>query len=120
MLPFLWLALATAPPAESGGFPAIELRDPSRNPHGTVGLCIRWAADPRHVADAVVVVSSGDEDLDQGVASAVRRMEWEQPDRYHGEWIGMNMAIGAGAPTGQPLPKCDAVKPPPRPAARGS
>jgi hypothetical protein len=101
---------------QGGSLPPIELRNPNPNPHGTVGLCIRWGEDPKHVADVVVVVSSGDEDLDQGIAGTVRRMEWDRPTRgYHHEWMGINLAVGANPDLNQPLPKCDGVKASPAP-----
>jgi hypothetical protein len=105
---FLSVSLAAAA-LQAGSLPPIILRDPNRDPRGTVGLCIRWGKDSKHVADAVVVVSSGDEDLDQGIAGMVRRMEWDRPARYHHEWIGINMAVGANAELNVTPPKCDGV-----------
>jgi hypothetical protein len=109
-MPF-FLSMSLAAALQAGTLPPIRLRDPNRDPHGTVGLCLRWGEDPKHVADVVVVVSSGDEDLDQGIAGTVRQMEWDRPTgRYHHEWIGINMAVGANPQLNLPLPKCDGVK----------
>ncbi|HEY0414479.1 MAG TPA: hypothetical protein VGD66_15195 [Allosphingosinicella sp.] len=74
---------------------------------GTAGVCVRWGADPKHAAEAVVVVSSGNPTLDRALPPTILNMEWERPasPAYQGEWIGILMAV-AGAPANMPLPDC--------------
>lgn len=72
---------------------------------GTAGVCVRWDS-ATHVADAVVVVSSGNPTLDRALPDTIRSMAWPAPDPpYHGEWVGITMAV-AGAPANMPLPSC--------------
>ena len=85
--------------------PATQEEDDSLR--GTVGVCIRWGADPNHVADAVVVVPSGNPTLDDAIPNTIRAMTWERPAHdYHGEWVGITMAVSGGT-SKIPLPTCD-------------
>ena len=80
---------------------------------GTVGVCIRWGADPNHVEEAVVVAGSGNPVLDQATPDTVRNMVWPRPtgNSYAGGWIGVNLAV-AGDTSVRPLPSCASLKQP--------
>lgn len=80
---------------------------------GSVGVCIRWGRDSHHVADAIVVISSGNPTLDRAVPDTIKNMEWERPSSpsYKGEWVGIVMAVDGSAPN-ESLPNCDRL---PRP-----
>lgn len=88
---------------------------------GTVGVCVRWGDDPDHVAEAVVVVSSGNPILDDATPRSVRGMEWPRPtgNSYNGGWIGVNMSFEEDTPENWPLPNCASLPQPKptRPAA---
>lgn len=74
---------------------------------GTVGVCVRWGVDPHHVADAIVVTSSGNAQLDEKAPDTVREMHWDRPtDGYHGEWVGITLQV-AGSDMTLPAPQCD-------------
>jgi hypothetical protein len=105
----LAIAVLLAAPSRSGAQPANAAQDdPSLR--GTVGVCIRWGGDPKHVADAVVVVPSGNPVLDRAIPDTVRAMTWDKPDGdYHGQWIGITLQV-AGGSGDMPLPTCDAAK----------
>lgn len=82
MIGLLALAAATTGASQSNA----DLR-------GTAGVCIRWDR-PAHVADAVVVVSSGYPTLDALLPDTIRAMkEWPAPDAYDGGWVGINFAV---------------------------
>jgi TonB family protein len=73
---------------------------------GTAGVCIRWDR-PAHVADAVVVVSSGNPKLDAALPDTIRAMkEWPAPDAYDGGWVGINFAVAGDPGNDRPLPDC--------------
>lgn len=73
---------------------------------GTAGVCVRWGEDQEHVAQAVVVQSSGNPQLDEMIASSVKTMAWPAPgDGYKGEWIGVSLSVGGAAPIST-LPNC--------------
>ena len=95
------------------GVLGIAAPDGDTDVRGSVGVCIRWGSDPHHVADAIVVVGSGNPTLDRAVPDTIKNMEWERPNSptYHGEWIGIVMAVDGSAPN-LPLPSCDGL---PRP-----
>jgi hypothetical protein len=83
---------------------------------GTVGVCVRWGADPHHVAEAVVVVGSGNAALDEATPRSVEGMTWERPTgaQYHGEWVGITLSFDEPATTpAPPLPSCASLKMPP-------
>ncbi len=86
---------------------------------GAVGVCIRWADDPEHVAEAVVVWPSGNAALDAATPATVRGMTWPRPagPDYRGEWIGVVLRVG-GAPAPPGLPKCDGLPVPANAADR--
>jgi TonB family protein len=72
---------------------------------GTAGVCIRWDR-PAHVADAVVVESSGNPTLDAALPGTIKEMkEWPAPDAYDGGWVGVNFSV-AGDTDDRPLPDC--------------
>ena len=73
---------------------------------GTAGVCVRWGEDQEHVAQAVVVESTGNAQLDEMIASSVKTMKWPSPgEGYKGEWIGVSLAVGGAAPIST-LPNC--------------
>ena len=72
---------------------------------GTAGVCIRWDR-PAHVADVVVVVSSGNPILDTALPDTIRALkEWPAPDAYDGGWVGINFSVD-GDKDNRPLPNC--------------
>jgi hypothetical protein len=78
---------------------------------GTAGICVRWDG-PTHVADAVVVVSSGNPALDAALPETIKAMEWQRPaPPYAGGWIGITMAV-EGAADSIPLPNCAELQAP--------
>jgi hypothetical protein len=76
---------------------------------GTVGVCIRWGADPAHVEDALVVAPSRNDALNAFVTTQIKAMEWQRPKSdYHGEWEGVNLVFGQTDPDSK-LPDCRGV-----------
>jgi hypothetical protein len=73
---------------------------------GTVGVCIRWGADPAHVEEALVVAPSRNDALNSFVTTQIKAMEWQRPKSdYHGEWEGVNLVFGHADPDSK-LPDC--------------
>jgi hypothetical protein len=75
---------------------------------GVVGVCVRWGDDAHHLAEAVVVDSSGDVNLDQAVPETLRSMTWDKPDGYDGQWLGLSVGV-SGAKPADTLPDCDGL-----------
>jgi hypothetical protein len=75
---------------------------------GVVGVCVRWGDDAHHLAEAVVVDSSGDATLDQAVPETLRSMTWDKPDGYAGQWLGLSVGV-SGAQPADTLPDCDGL-----------
>ena len=99
-----WLLMASAP-----GSASLD---------GSADVCMRWAEDPHHVADAIVVQSSGNPALDAALPASIVALDWPAPtgDDYAGEWIGIRMTIGSTPPSDErALPDCSALPVPERP-----
>jgi hypothetical protein len=109
----LTLVALTMALAQFGGKPAPL---PESDVRGTAGICIRWGEDSNHVAEAVVVSSTGNPALDAALPATVRRMTWKRPARDIGAWMGIYMAVG-GYPTPVGFPECSHL---PTPAKRSS
>ena len=62
--------------------------------NGVVGVCVRWGADPRHVEEAVVAVTSGNAALDSAIPATVRAMDWTPAGNYRGQWVGYWLTVG--------------------------
>lgn len=77
---------------------------------GAAGVCVRWADDPHHVAEAVVVNSSGNPTLDAALPESIEAMTWPAPTSpdYAGEWVGIRIAVG-GSPSGGVQPDCSTL-----------
>jgi hypothetical protein len=75
---------------------------------GVVGVCVRWEADPAHVAEVVVVVPSGNATLDTAIVPTVKAAPWPKPAGDAGGWVGRYVAISAPAPAG-PQPTCEGL-----------
>jgi hypothetical protein len=81
---------------------------PQATGKGVVGVCVRWGDDAHHLAEAVVVDSSGDATLDQVVPETLRGMTWDKPDGYAGQWLGLSVGVD-GAKPADTLPDCDGL-----------
>jgi hypothetical protein len=73
---------------------------------GVVGVCVRWEADPAHVAEVVVVVPSGNATLDTAIVPTVKAATWPRPAGDTGGWTGRYVAISVPVPAG-PQPTCE-------------
>lgn len=99
----LLLAAGTAAPAFAADAPVAAA---ATSLGGTAGVCVRWGDDREHVAQAVVVESTGNTQLDEMIASSVKTMSWPAPDEgYVGQWIGVSLSVGGAAPISS-LPNC--------------
>lgn len=78
---------------------------------GAPGVCIRWnRPNSSRVAEAEVVRSSGNRELDARVARSIPQMDWPVGvDDYRGQWVGIWMSVG-GAPIPTDLPDCSALR----------
>jgi hypothetical protein len=72
---------------------------------GVVGVCVRWADDDHHLAEAIVVEPSGDSTLDTLVPNTLRGMTWNKPAGYGGEWLGLSVGVDGAKPSDK-LPDC--------------
>jgi hypothetical protein len=108
ILPLLLLASAPSSAPAQG----VALRGVHR---GVVGVCVRWGADPRHVAEAVVAVHSGNATIDGAVPEAVRAMDWPVPRNYRGQWAGYWVTVGGAQnlPVSDSYPACSQLPDPP-------
>ena len=82
---------------------------------GTAGVCIRWGADLSRVEEAVVVVSSGNPNLDASLPVSLPRWSWPRGDGQPGRWIGIWVSIGEAGVRRDPPDCSDLPAPPPRP-----
>jgi hypothetical protein len=106
-------APATAAPAEAP-------------PVGVVGLCVRWGVDPLRIADAIVVESSGNLEVDALASAAVRSAAIPKPEDDTGGWRALSMGFGGVEPPASP-PDCGSLQdvsaepatPAPAPAPEG-
>jgi len=89
--------------------PSAGEQDPAMK--GTVGVCVRWGADPAHLAEVIIVEPSGNSALDSVVPNTLRGMEWKKPDGYQGEWIGLSVGVAGASPTGR-VPDCGSLTEP--------
>lgn len=62
----------------------------------SVGVCVRWGVDDRHIEDAVVVEPSGDVALDRSIPGSLRAMPWARPAGDQGQWVGVSIALNGG------------------------
>jgi hypothetical protein len=106
------LDLPPAPPAFVQTAPAATPAHPRTPPPpvqsplaGVVGVCVRWEADPAHVAEVVVVIPSGNATLDTAIVPTVKATNWPRPAGDTGGWTGRYVAISAPVPAG-PQPDC--------------
>lgn len=78
---------------------------------GPVGICVRWNTDPEHVADAVVVISSGDATVDRRVRENTRSVKLRRPtsSSYKGQWVGMLVATSPVRPKAE-VPNCSHLR----------
>lgn len=81
---------------------------PQATGQGVVGVCVRWGEDAHHLAEAVVVDSSGDATLDQAVPDTLRSMTWDKPEGYNGQWLGLSVGV-SGAQPADTLPDCNGM-----------
>ncbi|MDQ0466879.1 hypothetical protein QO010_004676 [Caulobacter ginsengisoli] len=113
----LMLAASTAAPAFAADAPVVASGEALG---GTAGVCIRWGEDRDHVAQAVVVQSTGNVQLDEVIASSVKTMNWPAPgEGYAGQWVGVSLSVG-GAPPISTLPNCALLDAPAVPGSTAS
>ena len=94
------LAVVAAALLASGAVQA-KPTDPAKpSAAGSVGVCVRWGADDRHIEDAVVVAPSGDVALDKSIPDSLRAMTWVRPDGDQGQWVGVSIALNGGSAAG--------------------
>ena len=72
---------------------------------GVVGVCVRWGDDAHHLADAVVVDSSGNSLLDEAIPGTLRSMAWDKPAGYDGAWLGLSIGVDGAKPSDK-MPDC--------------
>lgn len=117
MITLMLAGLLTAMPAPA------QVPGPSASAmRGAPGVCIRWEARrPNRVAEARIVQSSGNAELDRRVRERIPSMDWPiGVDDYRGQWVGVWLAVGgATAPEG-PLPDCSGLPDRSWPAAPAS
>jgi hypothetical protein len=105
----LALSLAAAARAQP---PAVEpfllQPTPEEQAIGAVDVCVRWGADPAHLAEVIMTNSSGDKDLDARIPDMIRSMPYPKPADDAGEWFGLSLSFGAAEPH-HTLPDCDAA-----------
>ena len=103
----LSLAVATqAQPAAPGPF--LLQPTPEQQAIGAVDVCVRWGADPAHLADVIMTNSSGDKDLDAKIPDMIRSIPYPKPADDTGEWFGLSLSFGAAEPH-HALPDCEAA-----------
>ena len=99
----LLLAACVSAPAFAADAPVVGSSEAAG---GTAGVCVRWGEDRDHVAQAVVVQSTGNPQLDDVIANSVKAMDWPAPgENYAGQWIGVSLSVGGAAPIST-LPNC--------------
>jgi hypothetical protein len=101
LFPAAGAAAAADTQAAPGAAEAQELK-------GTVGLCVRWGADPTRVAEVVVVQPSGDARVDAMASATLKTMPFPRPDGDSGSWRAMSMGIGGAEPLAK-APSCDGL-----------
>ena len=81
---------------------------PEQKAIGAVDVCVRWGADPAHLAEVVMTNSSGDKDLDAKIPDMIRSIPYPKPADDTGEWFGLSLSFGAAEPHHAP-PDCEAA-----------
>jgi hypothetical protein len=73
---------------------------PVDRPTAPIGVCVRWAANPDRVADAIIVTSSGSAALDRKVRDQTLSMTMRRPTsaKYQGQWVGIIVATSPTPP----------------------
>lgn len=94
------LAIAAAALLASGAVQAKPTDLAKRSAANSVGVCVRWGVDDRHIEDAVVVEPSGDIALDKSIPGSLRAMNWARPDGDQGQWVGVSIALNGGSAAG--------------------
>ncbi|HEY4031960.1 MAG TPA: hypothetical protein VGM25_16560 [Caulobacteraceae bacterium] len=103
----LLLLLGSACAARAQG-PFLLEPTPEEKLIGAVDVCVRWGADPAHLADVIMTNSSGDTGLDAQIPDMIRSIPYPRPADDTGEWFGLNLSFGAAEPH-HALPDCDAA-----------
>jgi hypothetical protein len=111
----LSLAAAHAQPAAAG--PMLLEPTPEEKAIGAVDVCVRWGADPAHLADVIMTNSSGDKTLDAKIPDMIRSIPYPKPMDDDGAWFGLSLSFGAAEPH-HTLPDCDAATRAPAPAPK--
>ena len=110
----LALSLAAAVRAQPPAAPAPGVQPfllqptPEQQLIGAVDVCVRWGADPAHLAEVIMTNSSGDKDLDAKIPDMIRSIPYPKPADDAGEWFGLSLSFGAAEPH-HTLPDCDAA-----------
>lgn len=102
------LAGVGAAHAQPNAGPFLLQPTPEEQTIGAVDVCVRWGADPAHLADVLMTNSSGDKDLDAKIPDMVRSMPYPRPAGDDGAWFGLSLSFGAAEPH-HALPDCDAA-----------
>ncbi|MGZ3277935.1 MAG: hypothetical protein ACXU82_01675 [Caulobacteraceae bacterium] len=96
---------------------------PQEKAIGAVDVCVRWGADPAHLAEVIMTNSSGDKDLDAKIPDMIRSIPYPKPTDDAGEWFGLSLSFGAAEPHHVP-PDCEAAvrtaRPPVAQSANGA
>ena len=103
----LGLVLASAGAARAQA-PFLLEPTPEEKAIGAVDVCVRWGADPAHLAEVIMTNSSGDKDLDAKIPDMIRSIPYPKPADDDGEWFGLSLSFGAAAPRRTP-PDCAAA-----------
>ena len=102
----LGLALALAGAARAQG--VLLQPTPEERAIGAVDVCVRWGADPAHLAEVIMTNSSGDKALDAQIPDMIRSIPYPRPADDGGAWFGLNLSFGAAEPHHAP-PDCEAA-----------
>jgi hypothetical protein len=104
----LTLACAGAARAQAPSAGFLLEPTPEQKAIGAVDVCVRWGADPAHLADVLMTNSSGDKDLDAKIPDMIRSIPYPKPADDTGEWFGLSLSFGAAEPH-HALPDCAAA-----------
>ncbi|MDB5421430.1 MAG: hypothetical protein JWR59_1377 [Brevundimonas sp.] len=86
--------------------PQSETPAPAPRLVGVVGICVRWEADPLHVAEVVVVRPSGNPTLDAAMAPTAKATNWPKVAGDTGGWTGRWVSMGGVPIPPGPQPDC--------------
>ncbi|MGZ5983999.1 MAG: hypothetical protein ACXWK7_03590, partial [Caulobacteraceae bacterium] len=67
---------------------------PQEKAIGAVDVCVRWGADPAHLAEVIMTNSSGDKDLDAKIPDMIRSIPYPKPTDDAGEWFAARRGAG--------------------------